>query len=202
MGCGWTPKEAVDPRLIHTIEAVNGDSDSGVSFWEKYLDMGLRVTAIGGSDNHNAQIPAGEHSSIGSPTTVVYAKDLSVASILDGIRAGRVFIDLAGSHDRGMEVTAVDGSNKAMLGDALLAPARSEIEIEAHVMNCPHMELRFLLDGKPVDDLKTTVRERDQTFSFSLPSDGKQHWLRPDVVNSDGKLVLLGNPIYLNYQEK
>ena len=38
--------------------------------------------------------------------TVVYAQDLSVPAILDGIRSGHVFIDLTGSHDRMLEMTA------------------------------------------------------------------------------------------------
>jgi len=33
---------------------------------------------------------------------------------------------------------------------------------------------------------------------FSWPSDGKRHWLRVDVRDAAGKLILLGNPIYLN----
>ena len=45
MGCGWTPKEAIDPHLIHSIEAVNGGAEegqySGISFWEKYLNRRL-----------------------------------------------------------------------------------------------------------------------------------------------------------------
>lgn len=206
MGCGWVPKEPIDPHLVHVIEAVNGGSvygpESGVSFWEKYLDDGLRVTAIGGSDNHNAQIPAGQQNAIGNPTTAVYAKDLSVESILDGIRAGHVFIDLSASQDRSMEVTATRGDATAIMGDALVAPAGKDIDISAHVMGCAHMELQFVLDGKLEDSLKASIREPDQVLSLSLPADGKQHWLRPDVVDRDGKLVLLGNPIYLNYREK
>ena len=206
MGCGWTPKEPVDPHLITTIEAVNGGAEegkySGVSFWEKYLNQGYRIAAIGGSDNHNAQIPAGSPNAIGRPTTVVYADDLSVGSILEGIRHGHDFIDLGGSRDRLLDVSAEDGTQKAMMGDTLAARSGSTIRITAHIAACNGDQLRFLLDGQTVASLNSAITQADQTTTLSLPADGKQHWLRPDVVTPEGKLVLLGNPIYLNHQEK
>jgi len=206
MGCGWTPKEAIDPHLITTIEAVNGGAEegkySGVSFWEKYLNQGYRIVAIGGSDNHNALIPTGSQNAIGSPTTVIYANDLSVDSILDGIRKGHVFVDLSASRDRQFDISAEDGSQKAMMGDTLEAPAGSTLRISAHITACVGNQLRFVLDGQPVGSLNSTITQSDSTLALTLPEDGKQHWLRPDIVTPEGKLILLGNPIYLNYQEK
>jgi hypothetical protein len=205
MGCGWTPKQSLDPHLIHVIEAVNGGEEYGphssVSFWEKYLNQGLRVTAIGGSDNHNAQIPAGKTNAIGSPTTVLYADDLSVHSLLDAIRKGHAFVDLSASRGRILDVVAEDNGQKAMMGDALAAPANSTIRISAHITACENLRLRFLLDGRPVDSLAANLTQPDQAISLALAADGKKHWLRPDVITPEGKLILLGNPVYLNYSE-
>ncbi|HEX3435740.1 MAG TPA: CehA/McbA family metallohydrolase [Pseudacidobacterium sp.] len=206
MGCGWTPKEEIDPRLMHVIEAVNGGAEdgqySGISFWERYLNQGYRVTAIGGSDNHNAQLPLTEKNAIGSPTTVIYADDLSVNSLLHAIRLGHVFIDLSATRDRILDVSAEDDNNKAMMGDVLTAPANSSIKISAHVIDCGNNQLRFVLDGQRVPSLHSNITQADQTIALILPSDGKKHWLRPDVVTPEGKLILLGNPIYLNYTER
>ncbi|HYK35237.1 CehA/McbA family metallohydrolase [Alloacidobacterium sp.] len=205
MGCGWTPKEPIDSHLITTIEAVNGGDEegqyAGVSFWEKYLNQGYRVTAIGGSDNHNALLPAGTKNAIGSPTTVIYADNLSVASILDGIRKSHVFIDLSASRDRLLNVSAEDGGRKSLMGDALATPSGSTIKISAHVIDCAGYKLRFLLDGQSADALDRSITQSDQTIALTLPADGKKHWLRPDVITPEGKLVLLGNPIYLNHTE-
>ena len=69
-------------HLIAAVEAINGGSEmhgfNGVSFWNKQLNIGYRLAGIGGSDNHNAMSPLEEPSSVGSPTTVVYATELSV----------------------------------------------------------------------------------------------------------------------------
>jgi hypothetical protein len=35
-------------------------------------------------------------------------------------------------------------------------------------------------------------------MTFEVAGDGQAHWLRADVRGPDGKLWLLGNPIYLN----
>ncbi len=37
----------------------------------------------------------------------------------------------------------------------------------------------------------------DMHRTFDLIADGHRHWLRADVRSADGKLLLLGNPIYL-----
>ena len=37
----------------------------------------------------------------------------------------------------------------------------------------------------------------DQSLAFDLIADGRPRWLRVDVRDGAGKLVLIGNPIYL-----
>jgi hypothetical protein len=87
------------------------------------------------------------------------------------------------------------------MGDALSASASSTIHLSAHVVACAGNALRFLLDGQPVASLASNIDQADQTIALVMTADGKKHWLRADVVTQEGKLVLLGNPIYLNYQE-
>src|SRR5206468_3939217 len=106
-------------------------------------------TAIGGSDSHHADWPAQKPAAIGYPTTVVHAQNLSVAAILDGIRSGRVFIDVTGSRTRLLELTARAGSATANMGSDLEPHRGESISLEIHVTGCEGNELRFLLDGKP-----------------------------------------------------
>ena len=110
MGCGWTPKTAVNMGLITAVEAVNGGSELdgtyGIPFWDQQLNEGHRLTGIGGSDNHNALSDPDRPSAVGNPTTVIYATELSTPAILAGIRTGRVFVDATASRDRILTMTA------------------------------------------------------------------------------------------------
>jgi hypothetical protein len=208
LGCGWHPDPPADLHLFSAIEAVNGGSlhgpYSGVSFWEQQLNDGYRITAIGGSDNHHGAWPVSHPDSVGIPTTVVYAQDLSVPAILDGILSGHVFIDLTGSHDRMLEMTATAPEQKtAMMGDALHAPAGSSIQITIHVVGCPGWTLKLSDNDHGDSALPARVlSQQDATLHFSWPSDGKRHWLLPQVETPEGELEVLGNPIYVNYSER
>jgi hypothetical protein len=204
MGCGWDPKPEADLTLVGAIEAVNGGAEdgpySGVSFWERQLDRGFRLTGIGGSDNHTAQRPLDEVGSIGSPTTVVYATELSTPAILEAIRAGHVFVDLTASKDRLLELHAGSGDATVSMGDTLAASAGSEVEFSARVAGVDGAKLVFVEDGQPMAEASTqTIHGQDQTIQIRWKSDGRQHWFRANVHGPDGKLWLLGNPIYMNW---
>ena len=205
LGCGWHPDPPADLHLFSAIEAVNGGSlegpYSGVSFWEKQLNDGYRIPAIGGSDNHHGAWPISHPDSVGIPTTVVYAQDLSVPAILDGIRSGHVFVDLTGSHNRMLEMTATTPEQKSvMMGDTLRASAGSAIQITIHVVGCSGWTLKLSDNDHSDSALPSRVlSQQDATLRFTWPSDGKRHWLLPQVETPQGELEVLGNPIYVNY---
>jgi hypothetical protein len=205
MGCGWTPSTPVDMRLLTGVEAVNGGEEkygiNDLAFWDKQLNEGCRLTGIGGSDNHRPMQPLDQLGSIGSPTTVVYAAELSTPAILDAIRAGHVFIDVAGTHDRILEVTAVDGSKTAHAGDTLSAARGENIAFEARLTAAASGTMHWIEDGEEItSSTSATISFADQKFALTWVSDGRRHWFRAQVTGPDGKLWLLGNPIYLNWE--
>jgi hypothetical protein len=204
MGCGWTPKTPVDMHLLTAVEAVNAGDErygfSDVAFWDKQLDLGCRLTGIGGSDNHRPMQPLDELGSIGSPTTVVYAAELSAPAILDAIRAGHVFIDVAGTSKRILAVDAQSGSQLAHAGDLLKAASGTTVKLEVQVTAAQGGKLTWIDNGETMRGASAEITEDDQTRSASWASDGKRHWLRAEVRGPDGKLWLLGNPIYVNWE--
>jgi hypothetical protein len=193
MGCGWTVANT-DFRHIDAVEAVNGGvtdgAYSGIPFWDGLLNQGFRITAVGGSDNHDAGKSLTEPGSVGSPTTVVHAQELSQTAILDGIRAGHVFLDVEGSKDRLLEYTASVGDRRAEMGDAIAVNRGEVVRITVHVENVPEGSLELIEDGRA---------QAKNSQSFDWTSDGARHWLRVVVRTPSGRLVLLGNPIYVNY---
>ncbi len=205
MGCAWEPTSAVDMRLFTGVEVINGGRDmmSSADFWDRQLSAGNELTAIGGSDNHNAPSTAGEPGSIGTPTTVVEATELSLPAILDGIRHGRVFIDLTSSHDKTIDLDARAGVAEVRMGGALTAAKGETIDIAVHVTASATSSIRLLVDGQETATMPPmTAKSADDTLGAHWISDGAPHWLRAEVRDSQAKLMLLSNPIYINYTSR
>jgi len=203
MGCGWSVPNT-DFSRIHVIEALNGGSldgqYSGVPFWQKRLNDGFRVTAVGGSDNHNATIEASSSSAIGRPTTVIYAANLSERAILDAVRAGHVFVDVLGSRDRAIELAATTNNQRAIMGDAVKAPDKTAVHFKLSMLNLKGAYPEVIRDGDTTGLLeKTPATGERETREFDYISDGRRHWLRVNIRASDGQLLILGNPIYVNF---
>lgn len=59
-------------------------------------------------------------------------------------------------------------------------------------------EQKTTIDSADLLDDATVVGEA-AGLAFRWRSDGARHWLRVDVRDADGKLALVGNPIYVNF---
>ncbi|WP_340647624.1 CehA/McbA family metallohydrolase, partial [Phenylobacterium sp.] len=208
MGCGWSAPDTPYDR-IGVMEVVNGGTlaltggkadglFSGIPFWEARLNAGLRITAIGGSDNHDATLDPAKAPAVGAPTTVVHATALSQAAILDALTAGHVFIDVAGSRDRLIEVTAQAGGQTARMGDVLAAPAGTNVRLRVRVVGGAGDRLSLAGPAARLVTLPDAVLTgAEATTDLELISDGADGWLRVDLRSADGRLILLTNPIYL-----
>jgi hypothetical protein len=74
------------------------------------------------------------------------------------------------------------------------------VNFDLHVTAAAGGKIRWLQDGQEVA-LATgaEVSSADQAFPLSWVSDGSRHWFRAEVRGSDGKLWLLGSPVYVNW---
>lgn len=208
MGCKWEPPDAVDMTLFTGVEVINGGRRalSSAKFWDDQLAHGLQLTAIGGSDSHNGSAQPGESGAIGWPTTVVEATALSVPAILDGIRRGRVFIDLTASRDRLIDLEARDSAAAPQewtrMGGALSSPDGQMLAFRIHANGCPGSEIHLLIDGHENSTLPPIqARTGTELLSFSWTSDGHPHWIRAEVRDGTGALQLVSNPIYINHAQ-
>lgn len=231
MGCGWTPRSQVDYNRVQAVEAINGlDADtafSGIGFWEELLNRGYRITAIGGSDNHDAPRPAVDVAAlrelndasapspetlaklkansgvIGTPTTVIYADELSQAGILAAIRRGRVCIDIVGTRDRLLDISATALGHSAHMGDTLEVGRGTTVHFRGRAQGVNGGRVEPIVDGRRVDLLqKPEISPTSGSFEFSWRGDGKRHWVRVDIRDANGHLVLVGNPVYLSAGNK
>lgn len=204
MGCGWTPSPAADLRLLQAVEVVNGmDADtpySGIAFWHAQLDAGFRLTAIGGSDNHDAvqSLSGLGGGAVGQPTTVVYARELSTPAILEGLRSGNVFVDVQGSGERWMSMSAAAGARTAAMGGEIVLGSGETARFELRIRQASGARVVLWLDGREVALLANPIVDStSQTLAFDWTGDGGSHWLRADVRGPYGKLWLVGNPIHV-----
>lgn len=209
MGCGWTAPEA-DVRRVQAIEVVNGGAlkavgsaegpFSSLPFWEGRLNAGLRITGVGGSDNHDAdQDPGRDREGVGRPATVVHAAELSQAAILEAIRAGHVFVDVEGVPGRLLTVRARTARAWAEMGDVLPAAAGERVEVAVEVKGAPSGAMLSLAgDGARLATLpEARLGSAEAARGFTIVADGQAHWLRVDVRDAQGRLVMIGNPLYL-----
>jgi hypothetical protein len=204
MGCGWRIAD-LPPGAVQAVEVVNGGTMAetgsaesplqGLGLWRRLLDNGQHVTAIGGSDNHNADIPADNPGAIGTPTTVVYMQDLSTRGFLDGVRAGRAFVDVEGTHDRILDLRAESGGTKVVMGGTLSAGKGAKVRLIISVEGVTAGNIDLLIDGRKY---RLPIGKASVDNRFDWVSDGARHWIGADVRGSDGRLLLIGNPIYVN----
>ena len=209
MGCGWSVTET-DWSRIDAIEVVNGSTlrtagpESplhGVRFWEARLSEGYRITAIGGSDNHDALDLAGARQSpIGHPATLVFTPTLSVRDVVDGVRAGHVTIDVAGLPKARLDMTARAGARTAGMGDDLLLQAGDQARLEVTLTGFPvDVRLEPRSDGLSVSAM-SSASASGAVFRFSLEDGASSGWMRMNVRAADGRLLMIGNPVYIRSQ--
>jgi hypothetical protein len=201
MGCGWSPNPAVDMSLVQGVEVVNGhdveSATAGLPFWEEQLQLGHRLTAIGGSDTHDVtstktQPPPGR---IGVPITVVHARELSAEGIIAGIRSGNVFVDTAGTRDRMLEFTARHANKQVAMGESLQLNGRRNVSFDVRVAQIAGGTIEIVRDGAVTR--RAPITDATHSLTFEETFDRKRHWVRVNVRDEQGKLALIGNPIYL-----
>jgi hypothetical protein len=202
MGCGWTAPDT-DYRMVGGVEVLNGGSldgpRSGIPFWEDKLNRGFRLTGIGGSDNHEAEYPSEVRSAVGHPTTVVYAQNLSEKAILEGLQAGHVYVDLKNGPDPGMEFTGEVDGKTVMMGDTITVPQGKQIHLTVKANGLQGLRPELVIDGQTTTLGKPPANQADTIRTYDFASDGKRHWIRVNIRSERGVLLILGNPIYLNF---
>ena len=150
MGCGWTAPNT-DFSRVTAIEIINGDLRT-VRLRHVLLagtaEQRVPAYGLGGSDNHDSDLPSNARSAVGRPTTVIYAQALSEQSILDAIREGHVFIDVEGTKDRIVEFEAKTDGSIAAMGDSLKAPAGHQIQFSVRMIALQGAFPEIVQDGQ------------------------------------------------------
>jgi hypothetical protein len=187
IGCGWD--HPVVPRDIDGVEVQSGVFP-GVMFWEDLVAQGSHAAAIGGSDDHQAGQDTGALSSaIGSPTTMVYATELSVAAIVQGVRDARTVVKIAGP-DGPMIETEITGRRD---GDTVFA---AESTLRATVTGGAGAKLRTIKNGATIDEIAVAGDPFVRELAVEPPASGEDRY-RHELVDDRNRLLVLTSYVWL-----
>ncbi len=202
----WQYKDT-NLRYVHCVELWNDlfwpdnfyANPKTVELWTDWLNAGYRVTAIGGSDYHYPPKPKkglpGER--LGQPTTYVYAEELSVAAILEGLRRRRAYV----SSGPRVAFQAAIGGTTYMIGDDL-GEQSGEIEFTVTISNQPKGILAQLVNnGKIIAKERLNGKETSVQFHDQV-NPARSDWYRLEVLDTKGQALAITNPIFVNSRER
>ncbi|MFQ5814216.1 MAG: CehA/McbA family metallohydrolase, partial [Anaerolineae bacterium] len=214
------PAWEYSPNLpFDCVEAWQGvwasDNYQSLDFWDSLLRRGRRVVAVGGSDKHVEPFDRAQDKpftgeprfyDIGTPTTWVYAEELSEAGILGGIQAGHVFISADPQGPELYLVADADGAGRpyeGMMGDELIIAAGRPVMLRAQVVGGRGLVLR-IVSGEGVK--RVPVESDDFAYRWQARPRGDTFYRLELVVPGGGKIArnpaamvrrALSNPIYV-----
>ncbi|GAB4533372.1 MAG: hypothetical protein Kow0063_15230 [Anaerolineae bacterium] len=199
---------ATDLSCVHCLEIWNDPywpdnvhaNPQAVALWTAWLNAGFRITAIGGSDYHCPPRPEeGEPGMrLGLPSTYVAAEELSVMAILEGLRRHRAYVSV------GPRLTFQARYHDIMygIGDDL-GQQRGEIEFMATLSDGPAAAYaRIVKNGEVL--VETLIRGGGGSLEYAAVPDrdysGRSaslgDWYRLDVLDQNGHMLAITNPIF------
>jgi hypothetical protein len=184
--CDWTHAipEGVDALEISSLRPEA--QAAAVGLWDRLLQKGRRITAVGTSDWHRGPQP------IDAASVRVWAAELSERGILDGLQAGRVVV-MADGRTPPPVLTARCGNGRTFgLGDTVPRkeprPCRPEVEVPAGPYRGARIELHW-------NGAKVAEAPAEGPVRFAWTPLGPGH-LRIHVFGADGAPRAVTNPIY------
>ena len=193
---------AVELRHVHCLEIWNDPSwpenrvgnPLAVAMWTRWLNAGHRITAIGGSDFHRPVNKPGvlkPPDRLGTPRTYIYAEALSGAAILTGLRRRQVYVSMGAQ----VEFTAQLGTQRYAIG-AEVGIQPGTLELTATVTTTHATGTARLLHNGAIL-AEALLMGEPLTLTATVPLDGQTpSWFRFDVVDGNGLLLALTNPIF------
>lgn len=194
MGCGWNVDSAETIGEVDGVEVVNGalrdGSLDGWPFWARLLNRGHRLIAVGGSDEHTVDAPLDQN--LGTPATIVYARELSEAGIVDGLKSGRVYIRTQHRGGPALEFSAESGGAVYQMGDTVPAAPPGGVTLQVELRGADGQHVEWIRNGEPfaaqplgAGALRRLVEARDGD------------WFSVVVRDAAGRVTVFANAIYI-----
>jgi hypothetical protein len=187
IGCAWVNDV---PGRVDGVEVATGGYDEvgfifdegARDFWDALLDDGSHAAPVGGSDDHKAGVDEGPFgSSIGAPTTMIFADALSVAALTQGIEDNRVVVKLQGPDDAMIDLQ----TDPPRSGDSVVFDG--DVTLTAVITGGTGLSARFMKHGFEDGDV---VEVDSDPFTLTrvvqAPDQGEERWRVELLEGRDG----------------
>lgn len=142
-------------------------SFAAIARWDQEIARNRHVCGNSGSDVHGV----GGATEVGSPTTVVWAPQLSRAAIVDGMKRCRMYITDRPS-DMRLTLSASTPQGQAMLGSTISGAATTQVPVTARAENADGKFLYWIRNGEVVWFEVIHGNDFSATRSFAIGSGG------------------------------
>ena len=167
---------------------------AALDMWTQWLNAGLAITAVGGSDFHTPEkylrgdgFTVDGHR-VGIPRSYVDAEACTPQAILDAVDRGRVYVTMGPTVEFAVETE----HGTVSMGDRIDEPD-GPLWITARAWGDGEMETHVVHDGVTV----ARMAGADPVVEHRIdPDPGSRSWIRIDVVGADG-VVAFTNPVHL-----
>ena len=153
------------------------------------FNRGWRPTAVGGSDDNTPY--ERDDSSLGTPATVVWARELSETAIVEGLKSGRVYVRTRGPHGPTLDFEAVAGGTACQMGGTIAASSGGEVRLRATLAGASGQTLEWVRNGEVFASEPVVPGVHEQSV-LAQPN----AWFSI-VVREKGEPTLLSNAIYM-----
>jgi hypothetical protein len=203
-GPDWEFDSMLDPDCV---EVWGGpwiiSNYQALAAWDRTLQQGRRITAVGGSDKHQGPF-SGELGwyELGTPCTWVYAEELTYQAVLSAVQDGRVFVSESPNGPL-LEMTAEWAEGRATMGDALVLPPGTSFRVSCQATGAAGHLLRLV---SPEETRQFPIDRYEFGINLELVARQNSYWraevIEPPEVPLDEEPAALmakalGNPIYI-----
>jgi hypothetical protein len=167
-------------------EVENGKNPGSLQMWREYQETSRRITATSGSDFHSPQ-----DWTEGVPRVYVFARNLSVGAILEGIRQGRVIVSSGPMID--FRISRSEDGATEQIGDTVVTK-NAEIYVAVDWSKAPDGARLVLRDRYGI--VQAQPVSANGGIVFQVKSQVQDcFWV--ELFTEDSTLLALTNPIYV-----
>ncbi|MCL4459729.1 MAG: CehA/McbA family metallohydrolase [Chloroflexi bacterium] len=176
--------------------------------WQKILNAGGRITAVGGSDLHRLPpTTVAAPYDLGTPTTWVQCSgEASLGAILEGIKQGSVFISENADGPQVFLTVSQEGhpASTVSLGKTLHLAGKARLHIKAYVLDGQGKTMRLVANGHTIAFIPISGQDFIHELTWEVEENTNLRLelfhLRGSDIRHEINMSALTNPVYIEVQ--